>query len=132
MKYKKPGKLEEEEEEKEINKEEKNKDEKKENNEKEEIGVKEKSEGNCLIIERDKKTFLNLYWCELNIGLAFTYLYIFSAAMLNVVNRILFQNYKFLFNFTLIFRYLADFLTLRFLATIILLTLIFLDNFISL
>ena len=101
MKYKKPGKLEEEE--KEINKEEKNKDEKKENNEKEEIGVKEKSEGNCLIIERDKKTFLNLYWCELNIGLAFTYLYIFSAAMLNVVNRILFQNYKFLFNFTLIF-----------------------------
>ena len=102
MKYKKPGKLEEEEE-KEINKEEKNKDEKKENNEKEEIGVKEKSEGNCLIIERDKKTFLNLYWCELNIGLAFTYLYIFSAAMLNVVNRILFQNYKFLFNFTLIF-----------------------------
>ena len=69
----------------------------------EEIEVKEKSEGSCLIIERDNKTFLNLYWCELNIGLAFTYLYIFSAAMLNVVNRILFQNYKFLFNFTLIF-----------------------------
>ena len=65
--------------------------------------VEEKDEGNCLIIERDNKTFLNLIWCELNIGLAFSYLYIFSAAMLNVVNRILFQNYKFLFNFTLIF-----------------------------
>jgi len=63
----------------------------------------EKNEGNCLLIERDNKTFLNLIWCELNIGLAFSYLYIFSAAMLNVVNRILFQNYKFLFNFTLIF-----------------------------
>ena len=63
----------------------------------------EKGEENCCIIERDNKTFLNLIWCELNIGLAFTYLYIFSAAMLNVINRILFQNYKFLFNFTLIF-----------------------------
>ena len=63
----------------------------------------EKGEEGCLIINRGNKTFLNLIWCELNIGLAFTYLYIFSAAMLNVVNRILFQNYKFLFNFTLIF-----------------------------
>ena len=63
----------------------------------------EKIEEGCLIINRGNKTFLNLIWCELNIGLAFTYLYIFSAAMLNVVNRILFQNYKFLFNFTLIF-----------------------------
>jgi len=63
----------------------------------------EKVEEGCLIINRGNKSFLNLIWCELNIGLAFTYLYIFSAAMLNVVNRILFQNYKFLFNFTLIF-----------------------------
>ena len=69
----------------------------------EEEEKEEKNEENCLIIERDNKTFLNLIWCDLNIGLAFTYLYIFSAAMLNVVNRILFQNYKFLFNFTLIF-----------------------------
>jgi len=69
-----------------------------------EINVEENNEKKCLIIiERDNKTFLNLIWCELNIGLAFTYLYIFSAAMLNVINRILFQNYKFLFNFTLIF-----------------------------
>lgn len=72
---------------------------KKEKNKEEE----EKVEEGCLIITRGDKTFLNLIWCELNIGLAFTYLYIFSAAMLNVVNRILFQNYKFLFNFTLIF-----------------------------
>jgi len=76
--------------------------EKNENGEKEE-NKESKTENNCLIIERDNKTFLNLIWCELNIGLAFTYLYIFSAAMLNVTNRILFQNYKFLFNFTLIF-----------------------------
>ena len=88
----------------EKNKEEKNEKIKEENKEEtKEENKEETNEENCLIIERDKKTFLNLIWCELNIGLAFTYLYIFSAAMLNVVNRILFQNYKFLFNFTLIF-----------------------------
>jgi hypothetical protein len=85
-------------------KEEKIEDKKEKLEEKEEKGEgEEKNEDNCLLIERDNKTFLNLIWCELNIGLAFSYLYIFSAAMLNVVNRILFQNYKFLFNFTLIF-----------------------------
>ena len=68
-----------------------------------ETSLEEKYIQNCLIIERDNKTYLNLICCELKIGLAFTYLYVFSAAMLNVVNRILFQNYKFLFNFTLIF-----------------------------
>ena len=110
MKYEKLDKEEKFEEEK-IKKEEKEKLEVKEEKENKDITDykkgKEENKGekeeNCLIIERDKKTFLNLIWCELNIGLAFTYLYIFSAAMLNVVNRILFQNYKFLFNFTLIF-----------------------------
>ena len=58
---------------------------KKETNNEEE----EKVEEGCLIINRGNKTFLNLIWCELNIGLAFTYLYIFSAAMLYVVNRII-------------------------------------------
>ena len=89
----------------EKNKEETNEKKAQEENKEEtkEENKEETNEENCLIIERDKKTFLNLIWCELNIGLAFTYLYIFSAAMLNVVNRILFQNYKFLFNFTLIF-----------------------------
>ena len=89
----------------EKNKEETNEKKAQEENKEEtkEENKEEANEENCLIIERDKKTFLNLIWCELNIGLAFTYLYIFSAAMLNVVNRILFQNYKFLFNFTLIF-----------------------------
>ena len=49
----------------------------------------------------NKKTYLNLYCCHLNIGLIFTYIYIFVSASLNVINRILFQNYNFHFNFTL-------------------------------
>jgi hypothetical protein len=59
-------------------------------------------ESKFCLIKRENKTYLNCIFCEFNIGLFFTYLYIFSAAMLNVVNRILFQNFQFNFNFTLI------------------------------
>ena len=55
----------------------------------------------CLFKHVDKKTYLNLYCCQINIGLVFTYIYIFVSASLNVINRILFQNYNFHFNFTL-------------------------------
>ena len=55
----------------------------------------------CLLKRVNKKTYLNLYCCQINIGLIFTYIYIFVSASLNVINRILFQNYNFHFNFTL-------------------------------
>ena len=55
----------------------------------------------CLLKKVDNKTYLNLYCCQINIGLVFTYIYIFVSASLNVINRILFQNYNFHFNFTL-------------------------------
>ena len=55
----------------------------------------------CLLKKVDNKTYLNLYCCQINIGLIFTYIYIFVSASLNVINRILFQNYNFHFNFTL-------------------------------
>ena len=55
----------------------------------------------CLLKRVNKKTYLNLYCCQINIGLIFTYIYIFVTASLNVINRILFQNYNFHFNFTL-------------------------------
>ena len=61
---------------------------------------KEKNKGNCLIEKHDNKTFLNLGCCHINIGLIFTYLYILSASGLNVINRVIFRNYKFTFNFT--------------------------------
>ena len=55
----------------------------------------------CLLKKVENKTYLNLYCCHINIGLIFTYIYIFVSASLNVINRILFQNYNFHFNFTL-------------------------------
>ena len=61
----------------------------------------EKEKDSCLLKNINNKTYLNLYCCQINIGLVFTYIYIFVSASLNVINRILFQNYNFHFNFTL-------------------------------
>ena len=61
----------------------------------------EEEEESCLLKKVNNKTYLNLYCCQINIGLIFTYIYIFVSASLNVINRILFQNYNFHFNFTL-------------------------------
>ncbi len=55
--------------------------------------------------KKDQKniTYLNLYCCKINVGLIFTYIYIFTGALLNVINRIIFYNYNFRFNFTFAF-----------------------------
>jgi hypothetical protein len=78
------------------------------NKEKEQALVEDKNQDNqeeekesCLLKKVNNKTYLNLYCCQINIGLIFTYIYIFVSASLNVINRILFQNYYFHFNFTL-------------------------------
>ena len=52
------------------------------------------------IKEEKNITYLNLYCCKINVGLIFTYIYIFTGALLNVINRIIFYNYNFRFNFT--------------------------------
>ena len=64
----------------------------------------------CLIIKRGKKTFINLLCCELNIGLAFTYLYLLSSSGISIINRILFHNY--IFNYNFIYSFLGQFVTL--------------------
>ena len=55
--------------------------------------------------EKEQKniTYLNLFCCKINVGLIFTYIYIFTGALLNVINRIIFYNYNFRFNFTFAF-----------------------------
>ena len=51
----------------------------------------------------EKKTYLNLYFCELSIGIIFTYIFIICSITINIVNRVIFLQYKFRFNITLIF-----------------------------
>ena len=53
--------------------------------------------------KESNKTYLNLGCCKINVGLIFTYIYIFTGALLNVINRIIFYNYNFRFNFTFAF-----------------------------
>ena len=53
--------------------------------------------------EKNNIKYLNLFCCKINIGLIFTYIYIFTGALLNVINRIIFYNYNFRFNFTFAF-----------------------------
>ena len=56
-------------------------------------------------IEQGKNNinYLSIFCCKINIGLIFTYIYIFTGALLNVINRIIFHNYNFRFNFTFAF-----------------------------
>jgi drug/metabolite transporter (DMT)-like permease len=56
-----------------------------------------------LIKKANNKTLLNLCFCHLNIGLIFVYIYILGSSFSSIISRILFHNYKFLFNFTLFF-----------------------------
>ncbi len=53
--------------------------------------------------EKKNITYLDLLCCKINVGLVFTYIYIFTGALLNVINRIIFYNYSFRFNFTFAF-----------------------------
>lgn len=80
--------------------------EKSENLKIEKRGGEEKNE----ILIKKEKSYINLYLCKLDVGLLFTFFYIFISLLLNVINRIIFVYYKFRFNFTFLF--LQQFATL--------------------
>ena len=63
-----------------------------------------------IIKKEESKTYINICCCELNIGLAITYFYVFSALVMNLINRIIFHNYYFRFNF--IYSFLGQFICL--------------------
>ena len=71
---------------------------------------KEAKNKTSLTVKIGKETYINFFCCELNIGLAFTYLYVISSLGINIINRILFHNYSFNFNF--IYSFLGQFITL--------------------
>jgi len=51
---------------------------------------------------QEKKKYINLYICQLSVGIIFTYIFIICSITINIVNRVIFWKYKFKFNFTLI------------------------------
>ena len=62
--------------------------------------VKKEEEDTSIIITKGDNSYLNICCFELNIGLAFTYLYVISSSAINIINRIVFHTYEFNFNFT--------------------------------
>ena len=68
-----------------------------EDNEKERINIDDSS------LQQEKKTYINLYICQISVGIIFTYLYIIISVLMNVINRVIFHTYKFKFNFTILF-----------------------------
>ena len=50
----------------------------------------------------EKKKYINLYICQLSVGIIFTYIFIMCSITINIVNRVIFWKYKFKFNFTLV------------------------------
>lgn len=52
---------------------------------------------------KEKKTYINLYFCKLSTGIIFTYIFIICSISINLVNRILFYHYEFEFHIFLIF-----------------------------
>lgn len=53
--------------------------------------------------KEEKINYINLYFCEISIGIIVTYTYMIISILMNIINRILFHQYKFKFNFTLMF-----------------------------
>ena len=51
---------------------------------------------------QEKKKYINLYICQLSVGIIFTYIFIICSITINIVNRVIFWKYKFKFNFTLV------------------------------
>ena len=54
-------------------------------------------------LQQEKKRYINLYFCQISIGIIFAYLYIIISILMNVINRIIFHTYNFKFNFTILF-----------------------------
>lgn len=62
-----------------------------------------KKENSGLLITVEGKTYIDCCCCKLKVGLIFPYIYITASTLLNVINRIIFYNYGFRFNFTFSF-----------------------------
>ena len=64
-----------------------------------EKNMKKEEEETKIVIKKGDNSYLSICCFELNIGLAFTYLYVISSSAINIINRIIFHNYEFNFNF---------------------------------
>ena len=64
---------------------------------------KEKESTEETSLQQEKKTYINLYFCQISVGIIVTYLYIVISILMNIINRVIFHTYKFKFNLTILF-----------------------------
>ena len=53
--------------------------------------------------EKQKKNYIKIFCCKMSTGIIAAYIYIILSIAINLVNRVLFLNYEFTFDYTLIF-----------------------------
>ena len=54
-------------------------------------------------LQNEPKSYLNLGFCQLSIGIIFTYIYMICAILLNLINRIIYHTYNFQYNYCFMF-----------------------------
>ena len=66
-------------------------------------GNKESNEAFNEIDDKNKSSILNLGYCKISLGIIAAYTYIISSIGTNIINRVLFLQYKFKFDYSLLF-----------------------------
>ena len=51
---------------------------------------------------KSQSIYINLYFFQVNVNLLYSYFYLITSILMNIINRILYQKYDFKFNFTLL------------------------------
>jgi len=54
-------------------------------------------------LQNEPKSYINLGFCQLSIGIIFTYIYMICAILLNLINRIIYHTYNFQYNYCFMF-----------------------------
>ena len=65
--------------------------------------ILENESGEDTGLQQEKKTYINLYFCQITVGIIFAYLYVAISILMNIINRVIFHTYLFRFNFTILF-----------------------------
>ena len=53
--------------------------------------------------ENEPKSYINLGFCQLSVGIIFTYTYMICSILLNIINRVIYHTYNFQYNYCFMF-----------------------------
>ena len=53
--------------------------------------------------QNEQKSYLNFGFCQITIGIVFTYIYMICSILLNIINRVIYHTYNFQYNYCFMF-----------------------------